>query len=93
MSLINDELVNHTRAFVSDEGRLSWRFAKGSFTPLYRSIIKEELARVDDRLKGIQFKKTKRKPDLVIGHGELPVGASAAAVWDENGWELTSSPA
>ena len=87
-NLINDELVNHTRAFVSDEGRLTWRFAKGSFTPLYRDIIKEELARVDDRLGGIQFKKVKGKPDLVIGHGDLPAGASAAAVWDENGWEI-----
>jgi hypothetical protein len=89
-NLISDELVNHTKAFVSDSGTLTYGFKKGAFTPLYRSVMKEIIKEVDDRLIGIQLKRVKpaRDADVIINHGELPVGASAAAVYDKNGWEI-----
>jgi hypothetical protein len=89
-NLIADELVNHTRSFISRNGTLTYRFGKGSYTPLYRDLMKGLIAEVDDRLAGISFKRVKpsRSADLVIGHGELPAGASGAAVWDDNGWEI-----
>jgi hypothetical protein len=89
-NLIADELVNHTRSFISRNGTLTYGFAKGSYSPVYRDLMKGIIAEVDDRLTGISFKRIKPASgaDLVINHGELPAGSSGAAVWDDNGWEI-----
>jgi hypothetical protein len=90
MSLIERELVDHTKSFLGKNDVLTYGFAKGSYTPLYRDYMKGIIAEVDDRLTGIKFKRVKPASgaDLVINHGELPIDASGAAVWDSQGWEI-----
>lgn len=88
MAKILDELVDHTKSFLGKKDTLTYSFAKGSYTPLYRDLMIENIERVDDRLTGIRFEKVRGKADLIINHGELPPGAGAAAFWDANGWEI-----
>jgi hypothetical protein len=89
VSLIERELVEHTQSFIGKNDVLTYGFAKGSYTPLYRDLMKNIIAEVDDRLTGIKFKRVKpRDADLIINHGELAPGTSGSAVWDSQGWEI-----
>jgi hypothetical protein len=89
-SLISDELVNHTKAFVNDVGTLTYGFRKGDLSAYQRKIVRDIIDGVDERLDGIRFKRIKPagQADLIIGHGELPIGASGASVYSKQGWEI-----
>jgi len=90
MSLIERELVDHTKSFLGKNDVLTYGFAKGSYTPLYRDLMKGIIADVDDRLTGIKLERVKpaSDADLIINHGELAPGTSGSAVWDSQGWEI-----
>lgn len=58
--------------------------------PLFRRRIRALIADLDEVLPGLSFRTIKPSPrtDLLIGYGDLPPDAVAAAVWTDVRWEI-----
>lgn len=88
--MILDRLVEYTKSRVSSNGVLTWSFTRGQVIPLFRRTVRAVIADLDEALPGLKFRKVKPsgRTDLLIGYGDLPPGAVAAAVWTDVRWEI-----
>ena len=92
--MIADRLVNYTASRLNKAGTLTWSFRRGDVIPQFRQRFKDLIAELDEALPGLQFRKIKpsTRTDLLIGYGDIPDGATSAAVWTDTRWEIRVPP-
>lgn len=88
MTPTSDRLINYTETRVKNN-ILTYGFRKGEIIPTFRKAIKKTIRGIDQKIDlDFKFTKNKGKADIIIGHGVIPEGATAAAVWTDTRWEI-----